>query len=301
MSLELRHLRAFAVLGRELHFRRTAEALHIAQPALTKTIQQLEEHVGAPLLLRSTRRVELTEAGRVFLAETADVAAGIDRAVERARKAARGVRGELRVAYTDFAINGALPHVLRAFTEAHPSIHLDLIFTPTVHQNEAILRHRVDIGFLFGVSDQQLIDSLPFDENEYVVMMPLNHPLAESENLTLGDLRHEKFVFGAGDSWMIFRNQVFAECRARGFLPEISLEATNSDGIFGLVIAGAGIAIYSSAIGNMPRAGIAIRHLVDMPTKLPISAVWERSNSSTELATFLKFLRKHRPYEVART
>lgn len=295
MTLDLRHLRAFAVLGRELHYRRAAESLRVAQPALTKTIQQLEEHVGTPLLLRSTRRVELTEAGRVFLAETADVAARIDRAVEKARKAARGVRGELRVAYTDFAINGALPHFLRAFTEAHPDIHLDLIFTPTIHQNEAILRRRVDIGFLFGLSDQQLIDSLRFDENEYVVMLPLDHPLAERDDLTLGDLRREKFVFGAGDSWMIFRNQVFAECSARGFLPEISLEATNSDGIFGLVIAGAGIAIYSSAIGNLPRQGIAVRNLVDMPAKLPITAVWERSNGSKELADFLRFLRRYRP------
>lgn len=295
MSLDLRHLRAFAVLGQELHFRRASERLRVAQPALTKTIQQLEDHVGTALLLRSTRRVELTEAGRVFLAETADVTAQIDHAVERARKAARGVRGELRVAYTDFAINGALPHFLRAFNAAHPEIYLDLIFMPTIHQHEAILRHRIDLGFLYGVSDQQPIGSLPFDENEYVAILSVNHPLAARESLALSDLRAEKFVFGTGDSWMIFRNQVFAECRARGFLPEISLEATSSDGIFGLVIAGAGVAIYSSAIGNMPRQGIAVRKLVDMPAKLPITAVWERGNASEELAIFLRFLRRFRP------
>ncbi|MFC3569355.1 LysR family transcriptional regulator [Paracoccus simplex] len=295
MSLDLRHLRAFATLGQELHFRRASESLRVAQPALTKTIQQLEDHVGTPLLVRSTRRVELTEAGRVFLAEIADVTGQIDRAVERARKAARGVRGELRIAYTDFAINGALPHFLRAFNEAHADIYLDLIFMPTIHQHEAILRHRIDIGFLYGVSDQQPINSLLFDENDYVAILPVNHHLAERDQLALSDLKAEKFVFGTGDSWMIFRNQVFAECRARGFLPEISLEATNSDGIFGLVIAGAGVAIYSSAIGNMPRQGIAIRQLVDMPAKLPITAVWEHGNGSEELTIFLRFLRRFRP------
>jgi DNA-binding transcriptional LysR family regulator len=295
MSLDLRHLRAFTALGRELHFRRASERLHVAQPALSKTIQQLEDHVGTPLFLRSTRRVELSEAGRAFLDEIADVSARIDRAVERARKAARGVRGELRVAYTDFAINGALPHFLRTFNEAHPEINLDLIFMPTIHQHEAILRHRIDIGFLYGRSDQQLIGSLPFDENEYVAILPIDHPLTQRETLALGELRHEKFVFGTGDSWMIFRNQVFAECRERGFLPEISLEATSSDGIFGLVIAGAGVAIYSSAIGNMPRQGIAVRKLVDMSAKLPITAVWERGNASEELAILLRFLRRFRP------
>ena len=295
MSLDIRHMRAFAVLGRELHYRRASESLRMAQPALTKTIQQLEDHIGTPLLLRSTRRVELTEAGRVFLEEIAEVVAQIDCAVERARKASRGVRGELRVAYTDFAINGALPHFLRKFNEAHPDIYLDLIFMPTIHQREAILRHRIDIGFLYGVSDQHLIGSLPFDENEYVAILTTDHRLARREKLALSDLRDEKFVFGTGDSWMIFRTQVIAECRSRGFLPEISLEATSSDGIFGLVIAGAGVAIYSSAIGNMPRQGIAIRQLIDVPAKLPITTVWERGNSSTELATFLKFLRRFRP------
>lgn len=295
MSLDLRHLRAFAALGQDLHFRRASERLHVAQPALTKTIQQLEDHVGTPLLLRSTRRVELTEAGRVFLDEIVDVSAQIDRAVERARKAARGLRGELRIAYTDFAINGALPHFLRAFNEAHPQINLDLIFMPTIHQHEAILRHRIDIGFLYGRSDQPLIGSLPFDDNEYVAILPADHPLAQRETLALTDLQREKFVFGTGDSWMIFRNQVFAECRERGFLPEISLEATSSDGIFGLVIAGAGVAIYSSAIGNMPRQGIAVRKLVDMSAKLPITAVWVRGNASEELALFLRFLRRFRP------
>ncbi len=295
MSLDLRHLRAFSALGRELHYRRASESLRIAQPALTKTIQQLEEHIGAPLLVRSTRRVELTEAGRVFLNEISNVAAQIDLAVERARKAARGVRGELRIAYTDFAINGLLPHFLREFNTAHPDIYLDLIFMPTIHQHEAILQHHIDIGFLYGVSDQQPISSLTFDENDYVAILPENHHLAGQAQLTLGDLKAEKFVFGTGDSWIIFRKQVFAECRARGFFPDISLEATSSDGIFGLVIAGAGVAIYSSCIGNMPRQGIAIRQLVDMEAKLPITAVWERGNNSEELNIFLRFLRRTRP------
>ncbi|AGT08835.1 LysR family transcriptional regulator [Paracoccus aminophilus] len=299
MSLDLRHMRAFAALGRELHYRRASESLRIAQPALTKTIQQLEEHIGAPLLVRSTRRVELTEAGRVFLEGISSVTAQIDLAVERARKAARGVRGELRLAYTDFAINGGLPHFLREFNVVHPELYLDLTFMPTIHQHEAILQRHIDVGFLYGVWDQPQTSSLTFDENEYVVILPDKHPLAARDALTLRDLRAEKFVFGTGDSWIIFRKQVFAECRARGFFPDISLEATSSDGIFGLVLAGAGVAIYSSCIGDIPRPGLVTRKLVDMQDKLPITAVWERGNTSAEVLTFLKFLRQSRPLRTA--
>lgn len=292
MSLDLRHLRAFAALGMELHFSRAAGSLRIAQPALTKTIQQLEAEIGAPLLVRSTRRVELTEAGKVFLAETSGIEGQIDRAIARARNAARGLRGELRVAYTDFAINGRLPEFLRDFNQAHPDIRLDLVFMPTVHQHVAILKQTIDIGFLYGEFSHQATKSLTFDENEYVAVLPSNHPLAAKETLTLAELKDQKFVFGTGDSWTIFRNDVFAECRARGFFPDIALEATNSDGIFGLVIAGAGVAIYSSCIGNLPRRGVAVRALRDLSARLPITAVWERGNRSKVLDTFLRFLRQ---------
>jgi len=297
MNLDLRHLRAFATLGKELHFGRAAEVLHVAQPALSKTIKQLEAEIGNPLLLRSTRRVELTEAGKVLLAETADIGTRIDQAVERTRQAAQGLRGELRVAYVDFAINGKLPEFLRDFNHAHPDIHLDLIFMPTVHQHVALLQQKVDIGFLYGDFRHQATQSLTFDENRYVAVLPENHPLAAKDKLTLSDLKNQKFVFGTGDSWHIFRRQIFAECRARGFFPNIALEATNSDGIFGLVIAGTGVTIYSSCIGETPRPGVVVRLLSDLPTKLLVTAVWERSNHSRLLGTFLRFLRRsiHEP------
>lgn len=120
MGLERRHLRAFLAVGNELHYGRAADALNMAQPALTKIIQQLEAEVGVPLLLRTTRRVELTAAGKALLAEISTIESQIDCVVDRARHAARGMRGELRIAYTDFAINGHLPHVLRDFASAHP-------------------------------------------------------------------------------------------------------------------------------------------------------------------------------------
>lgn len=292
MGIELRHLRAFDALGKELHFGRAADGLQLTQPALTKIIKQLEDEVGVPLLVRTTRRVELTEAGKVFLAETTSLATQIGRAVERTRRAARGLRGDLRVAYTDFAINGRLPHFLRDFNIAHRDIHLDLVFMPTVHQRVAILKQTIDIGFLYGESSHRAVQSLRFDEGAYVAVLPASHPLAAREVLALSELKDQKFVFGTGESWSIFRSDVIAECRTRGFFPDIALEATNSDGIFGLVIAGAGVAVYSSCIGNLPRQGVAVRPLSDLSTTLPITAVWERGNRSELLGTFLGFLRR---------
>ncbi|WP_294923351.1 LysR substrate-binding domain-containing protein [uncultured Paracoccus sp.] len=292
MGFDLRHLRAFATLGEELHYGRAADRLGVAQPALSKTMQQLEAAVGTALLIRTTRRVELTAAGEVLLTEAEKIIGQIDHAVARTRNAARGIRGELRVAYTDFAINGLLPDFLRVFNAAHPDIRVDLIFMPTVHQHVAILQQTIDIGFLYGEFRHKATRSLTFDRNEYVALVPAGHPLAARPSLTLAQLRDEKFVFGTGDSWVIFRKELFAECRARGFFPDIALEATNSDGIFGLVAAGVGITVYSSCVGNLPRNGIEVRPLTDLPVKLPITAVWDRSNRSGLLDTFLRSLRR---------
>jgi len=292
MSIDLRHLRAFTSLGKELHFGRAADHLHMAQPALSKIIQQLEAEIGAPLLLRTTRRVELTEAGKTFLAETANIEAQIEQAVASARHAARGIRGELRIGYTDFAINGRLPHMLRDFAGAHPDIRLNLIFMPTTAQHMALLQQTIDIGFMIGDFDHKTTSSLTFDEDDYVALLPASHRLCGREALTLAELSAEKFVLGTGDNWSAFRNRLFAECRSRGFFPDIALEASNSEGIFGLVVAGVGITIYSSCVGNLPRQGVVVRPLSDVTNKLPVTAVWDRASRSQALETFLKFLRR---------
>lgn len=292
MGLDLRHLRAFTALGKELHFGRAADQLHIAQPALSKIIQQLEAEIGAPLLLRTTRRVELTEAGKTFLAEIASIETQIEQAVASARHAARGLRGELRIAYTDFAINGRLPHMLRDFAGAHPDIRLNLIFMPTTAQHMALLQQTIDIGFMIGAFEHKTTSSLTFDEDDYVALLPASHRLSGCEALTLAELADEKFVLGTGDNWSAFRNRLFAECRSRGFFPDIALEASNSEGIFGLVVAGVGVTIYSSCVGNLPRQGVVVRPLSDVTNKLPVTAVWDRTSRSLALDTFLKHLRR---------
>lgn len=292
MVMELRYLRAFSALGKELHFGRAADALHVSQPALTKIIQQLEAEIGAPLLLRTTRQVELTDAGRTFLEETRGIEAQLQRAVESARNTARGIRGELRIAYTDFAINGRLPHFLRDFSSAHPEIRLNLIFMPTTSQHMALLQQQIDVGFMIGEFRHKTTACLTFDEDDYVALLPSSHRLCSESSLALEQLADERFVMGTADNWSAFRNRLFAECRARGFFPNIVLEASNSEGIFGLVVAGVGVTVYSSCVGNLPRAGVEVRPLCNIKEKLPVTAVWDRTNRSQVLNRFLNFLRR---------
>src|SRR4051795_6550635 len=107
--MELRHLRYFVAVAEERHFGRAAERLHIAQPPLSQQIRRLEAELGAPLLHRTTRRVELAPAGEVLLARAREILAAVDAAAEDARRAARGEFGRLAIGFTGSATYALLP------------------------------------------------------------------------------------------------------------------------------------------------------------------------------------------------
>lgn len=290
MHAQLRHIRAFLTLAEELHFGRSAERLHIAQPALSRTIRDLERSVGVKLLQRTTRHVELTEAGRAFLQECRLAEKHLDQAVTMARRVAKGMSGELRIAYMDFAISGRMPEFLRAFASRHPDIRMNLTYMPTTQQQVALLERKIDIGFMIGDFEHKLMENYSFDEDRYVAILPATHPLADRGALTLKEFNDQDFVLGNGDNWTVFRNRLFSLCRSQGFFPRIVQEASSSEGIFGLVAAGAGVSVYSSCVRNLQRRGIVVRPLDDVSATLPVTVVFERRNQSPALQTFWNFL-----------
>src|SRR6516162_9346132 len=126
-GFELRHLRYFVAVAEELHFGRAARALHISQPPLSRQIQDLERNVGTLLLNRSAKSVTLTEAGKVFLAESKRILAQVYRSVEAVRRATAGETGRLEVgfsAFFDFYLLPSLRHILaQRYREAEITFH----------------------------------------------------------------------------------------------------------------------------------------------------------------------------------
>lgn len=290
MKFELRHIRAFLCLAEELHFNRAAERLHTSQPALSRTIRDLEDAVGARLLLRTTRCVGLTDAGKAFLTEIQPGLRHIERAVEAAQHADAGITGELRIAYMDFAINGKVPELIRAFRTTQPGIRLLLSFIPTFQQKQALLENRIDLGFLIGHFDNPNIKNQAFDEENYVTLLPSRHPLASAKTVRLTDLADEPFVLGTGENWSTYRDRLFKICHQAGFSPMIVQEASSSEGIFGLVAAGTGVSIYAECVRNLQRRGLVIRNLDDLTDTIPVFAAWNALSVSPSLSRFVAFL-----------
>ena len=192
--MELRHLRYFVVVAEELHFRRAAERLHMSQPPLSQQIRALEEEVGATLLLRNQRRVELTAAGVVFLERARQILADVEDAARQARRVQRGEVGRLAVGFVGSAMYSFVPDLLRRFGEHAPDVTLRLHEMGTTEQLRQLEDGRLDVGFLRAARSRPELKIEIVAEEPVIVALPDLHPLAAKPRLTLADLEGQPLI-----------------------------------------------------------------------------------------------------------
>ncbi|MDR5879739.1 LysR family transcriptional regulator [Caballeronia sp. LZ032] len=300
MRIDVHHIRAFLAVADALQFSVAAQRLHMTQPALSRIIKALEESVGAALLARTTRRVELTNAGRVFAEHCQLALTHIDQAVTLARRAEAGNLGHLRIAYMDFAINGTLPAIIEAFGKKFPSISIDLVHMPSTLQKEAMLDSTIDVGFMIGPFAAPGVATRVFGREPMVALLPAAHPLNSKKTLRLADLAHERFVLGTPHSWEAFRHHFFSICHRAGFAPAIAQEASTSDGIIGLVAANTGVSVYPECIRNVQRSGLLVRPLADKDTEIDMVVCWRADTRNPSVETFVGELPAATPQRAAR-
>src|SRR4030095_713425 len=183
--MELRHLRYFVAVGEEQHYGRGAHRLRVAQPALSRQIQDLEEEVGFKLFERLSRGVKLSAAGKLFLEDARRILQQVNEAAARAARVARGQSGTLRIGFTENASwHGVVPDSLRRFRERQPEAELQLHPAGSVDQVEDIRSGRVDAGFVFNLprNDEEL-DQLPVATHQLELGAPKSHPLRQVKKL----------------------------------------------------------------------------------------------------------------------
>jgi DNA-binding transcriptional LysR family regulator len=191
MAFDFRALRYFVVVAEELHFTRAAERLYIAQPALSEQIQRLEGELGVELFRRTTRKVELTPAGKEFLSHARRILAEADEALADAMRAARGETGRIRVATGTTAGLEQVPAILRMFGEARPLVHLDLRQTGWEDHSGGLRDGSVDAAFVWLPFGSEGLRFAVLHEEPRVVALEAGHPLA-----AVGELRVEQFAEG---------------------------------------------------------------------------------------------------------
>jgi DNA-binding transcriptional LysR family regulator len=291
--MELRHLRYFIVVAEELHFSRAAEQLHMAQPPLSQQIQQLETELGVELFHRKTKRqVQLTAAGRVFLGEAYQLLVQLEQAIELTRRTGRGETGELRVGFISSVTYDVLPLILQAFRQQFPGVELLLQELTTAEQEKALQNHRIQVGFMHLPLEDDSFAWECIQQENLVVVLPANHPLAKQEKIAVRSLADELFILFPRHLGIGLYDKIMALCEEGNFIPKVAQEAIQMQTIIGLVSAGMGIAIVPASLQNLQRMGVVYRAIAQATPLVETAVVWKAEEITPVLEQFLTVVRK---------
>lgn len=241
--MELRHLRYFVAAAEELNFRRAAERLHIATPALSVQMQKLQEEIGADLFARAGRGIRLTEAGRIFLDQARRTIGEANRGVSLARQAASGEIGDLSIGHNGPAELLIIPHVAPAFKRKRPEVHLNFHSHRTPQQIERLRRGELDIAFVWQPVPQQDFDVHDLMQVPLVAALPANHRLARMKSLSIRDLANEPLMLFSRMQDLDSFNQIEQLFLQTGTPMNIVYEFDNLLSIVNFVAMGSGVSI----------------------------------------------------------
>lgn len=264
--MEIRHLRSFVAVAEERHFGRAAERLHIAQPPLSQQIKQLEAHLGVQLLERTTRRVDLTDAGRLMLDRARQILADLAALQEDVGEVGRGAAGILRVGFVGSATHRLMPALVQHARQELPGVRLQItggLLTPQLE--EGLLENRLDVALLRPPVRATELALETVEEGGLMLALPADHPLAGgADALALADLAEEEFVSYPQES--AITSIVQEAARQAGFRPRHVQRAGETTTVLAFVAAGMGVAVVPEGVeGLAARGDVAFRPLAGMP------------------------------------
>src|SRR5438552_2945082 len=244
-AMELRHLRYFLAVGEALNFTKAAAQLRVAQPALSRQVQDLEDEIGVDLMKRSPRGVTLTAEGKLFLEEVRELLKRADESVEKVRALARGEHGELRVGYAPTPTVEILPPALAAFQKAVPRVKLLLHDLSSDELINGLRNATLELAITVEPTGEQtagiefeLLRTYPLS-----VAMTATHPFARLKSITLEKLAAEPLVGLRRKDYSEYYHvldRIFAPIRAK---PRIAVECDSASSLITEVEAGRGIAL----------------------------------------------------------
>jgi len=289
-DIELRHLRYFVAVAEELNFSRAAARLGIAQPPLSQQIRRLEELMDTQLFHRSSRRVELTDAGRELLEGARRTLSQAEDAVSGAQRMGRGETGALTVAFAASVMFLSLPRLIRAFRSRYPSVHLELRELPTAPQLAALHTREIDIGFVRQPGRDKALMIQTVMTEPLLIGLNKRHPLAKENHVPLSALADENFVLFPRDVAPGLHAQVFAVCKAAGFTPHVTQESRELYTTVSLVEAGMGVTIVPASVQKMGWTGVTYKSIPSPLAQSRIGMAWRADDRRAVTQAFVKLV-----------
>lgn len=285
--MELRHLRYFVAVAEERNFTRAAERLHIAQPPLSRQIQQLEELLGVLLIEKGSRPLRLTEAGQFLLAHAKPLLEQV-RDLKAMTQRVGALERTVAVGFVASTLYGLLPDIIRRYRERHPEVEVTLHEMTTVEQLKALREGRIDVGFGRLRSQDPSIRRILLRDEPMVVALSPTHRLAQGDRaLRLTELAHEAVLVYPKAPRPSFADQVLAAFSEAHVTPDHVSEVRELQIAMGLVAAGQGISIVPESVQGMHHRHVVYRKLEDKHAFSPILFSVRHMDRSPELENLL--------------
>ncbi len=288
--MDLHHVTAFLAVAEELHFGRAAARLHMAQPPLSRTIQQLERQLGATLFDRTTRTVRLTPQGEALLEPARRIVESFAYAERAVAYAGRGEIGRVAIGFAGPSSHSLISALAQTVRRVQPGIELAL--SSTLYGGEALSRLSqgdLDLAIVRYDSTPPAMRSRVVRVNHYVIVVSESHPLAERESVRMDELADEQWIMLEASRGSSLRETTLQKANEAGFAPNIAQQAPDTWTIMALVAAGVGITLtIDTAFTNVTTTGLSVIPL-DHGREVAVSRlVWRADDDSPALRRVLE-------------
>jgi DNA-binding transcriptional LysR family regulator len=288
--MELRHLRYFQAVAEELSFSRAARRLRIAQPALSRAVQEMERELGTSLIERVSRSPRLTPAGEVLLRETGVLLQRFDEALKRVSRTAKGEEGELRLGYIGPPTRSFLARLLKEYARRFPRVNVILEERTPERVWEMVSKGKLSIGLTRPVlaHDELGLQSLLLREEKFCAAVPRDHPWAKMASIPWKKLAGEPLVILARREGASSHDAIHAACAAAGFEPRLTHTPSLIGTILQYVEAGSGIGVVPESTMSKNIALIPLKPF----STIPLIMVWAKEGDDPAVSAFRDLVRE---------
>ena len=277
-QIELRHLNYFLAVAQELHFRKAAEKLFIAQPGLSRQVKQMEEILGTTLFIRSNKKVTLTPAGHYLKRQTEILFKQLEETKRHLQILGKGDEGELRIGFVGSAMQKVIPALLLNIQDTYPKISTTLEERPNAFQVDAVLKEDLDIGFVRLARVPAGLEMETVYEETFSLVLPENYSFPNEEFNGMQQFSKDNFILFSREFSPFYYDTIISICSDAGFVPRISHKSVHAHTIFKLVENNLGIAIVPTSLQYGFQMRVKFVELKQLSQRALLSVIWKKEN-----------------------
>lgn len=289
--MDFRTIEHFLKLSETLNFRKAADEIYIAQPALSRQIMALEEELGVVLFDRNKRNVALTTAGEYFKGECERILEDFERVKQRTFQIHKGEGGEIKIAHSSSSMQFLLPNILAKIQAEMPLMKTNLNETTNLYGINALINRTIDVAFGPNMIVPKELNARTIYVENFVIILPQNHRLDVINFESLAQLADENFILPPRNESSGYVESLEALCQSYGFIPKVAYQSGNSNTVLRLVEAGLGISIEPKSALSGQNMNVKFIELNNISLKASMLMLWLRGREK-ELKPFFEIVDK---------